>query len=69
MLRYIAQTLSASGGPEERDQGATYLITLSPGWIVKNGFEIWKIQGSKPIVPSPSCVILGKFVNLSEPLS
>lgn len=37
--------------------------------MVKDGFEMQKIPGSNPAVPTWSYVILGKFVNLPEPLS
>lgn len=62
MLKDTVQTLSALTAPEDGDKGATYLI----GDMVKNGFEIWKIQGSNPASPSSAYMILGEFINLSE---
>lgn len=60
-LRCAVKTLSALTSPEDRDPGA---LPHHQREMVKNGFEIWKSQGSNPA--SSPCVILGEFITLCE---
>lgn len=66
MLKYTTQTIRFKSPKRGRPRSH---LPLHQCEMVKNGLEIWKIEGSNTALPYSTCVILGGFINFSEPLS